>query len=187
MKSIDKEMNRVCCFFLLLVIVSCGNEKAANEKSNLIENSIEKTNNDSESSIKLNDYQWISGTWVDTTTFSNYRPSGHYIEKWSIHKDSVYGLGYKVVAEDTTITRYMSIRKLEDGPVFIEREIGHSMVSYYFLGINDSSFSFTNKAQMFPRDIIYNSHDVNTMSIVLKGLAGEFEREIKMRFNKVDF
>ena len=60
----------------MLVIVSCGNEKAANEKSNLIENSIEKTNNDSENSIKLNDYQWISGTWVDTTTFSNYRPSG---------------------------------------------------------------------------------------------------------------
>ncbi len=156
----------------LLLLISCDNPE---------DNAVK-----SESVNDLHLFSWIEGTWLDTNTFRNYNPPGHYIEEWSISNDSIHGVGLKVVGSDTSITRYMSIRKLNNEPVFIERELGQAMISYSYSKLDSSSFAFINKAQSFPREIIYQKNNEDSMSISLKGIVEEFDREIKMRFKKGD-
>ena len=198
MRSIDKGMYRIYIVIAVLFFISCENEDfsgAADEYEPFFEfpngirvkKSMKEIKNDNNINNDLRYYKWISGTWVDTSTFRYYKPSGHYVEKWLVYEDSISGKGFKVIENDTTMTRLMSIRNLNNGPVFIERELGHSMVSYYFLGKDSASFSFTNEAQAFPRDITYFQKGKDSMAIVLKGISGQFDREIVMQFKKVDF
>ena len=122
MRLTDKDMHKFCFLVLMLFVFSCRyeNDEVIGEKVN--DNDANKYENDEIKEEKVNDpeskyqhgifkqYQWIIGTWLDTNTFRNYNPSGHYIEKWKMYNDSVSGLGIKVVNGDSTINEYMSIR-----------------------------------------------------------------------------
>ena len=174
MRLIGRGMSKCYIIILSLFIFSCG-IKEENIKD-------KKTNKEVD---LIDQFHWLVGIWVDTNTFRNKYPSGHYIEKWSMNKDSVFGVGLKVIGNDTSITRYMSIRELNDTPVFIERELDHAMISYYFTKSDSSSFAFTNKAQIFPRDILYNKRSNDSLIITLKGVADEREMGIRMHFKKI--
>ncbi len=141
-------------------------------------------NNQTEKKDNFKQYQWIVGTWVDTNTFRN-MISKHFIEKWSMHTDSVSGLGIKVVNGDTTINEYMSIRLINGKLKYVAKPIGQPMIPYNYDTSTSEKFQFINRLHDFPQIITYEKISKDSMTITLKGVSGEFERGTRLHFKKV--
>lgn len=173
-------MRFILPFFLSFILLGCSEE---NEQQT-IANEDQKNQSSESNSIAptLENLNWMVGNWIDTSTYS--KQNGHYIEVWKQSEDSLYSNCKAIKGNDTTLVAYRSIQMVEDKPVFIENIPNRPMVSYRFDSIFKNGIRFENKAQNFPIQITYNRNSNDSLTILLYGITGQFERTGSLLFKK---
>ena len=162
---------KLCIFIFALQATSCDIE----------------VNNDLQVELNadISKLSWVSGTWIDTTTFGFSNPKKQFIEKWSLYPDSLSGVGLKVIGYDTTIQELMCIRKINNKLVYIARPKEKSMLSFNLDTLQSDMFCFVNKANDFPQNIEYKMLNNDSMAITLSGIFNEDIRGVRLRFKKL--
>lgn len=164
---------------MAFVFQSCTEASTDPEEGNK-ENHDLITKTDNKISPNLSSLKWMTGNWLDTSTYE--KQNAHYIENWKSSPDSIYATCSAIQNGDTNTVAYRAILMVDEHPVLIEHIPNQPLISYRFDTIFENGIRFENKAQNFPMQITYNRTNKDSLVITLYGIAGQFERQGNLNF-----
>ena len=165
-------MVRIVCVSFLLFIFSCSENKT---NDSTVNNSTLNT---------IDDISWITGFWIDTTTFASFNPPKSMFENWVKYSDSLVGVGGFISNSDTIVTDKLLVVNLKNNLVYIARPKEGAMISFSLKSSCKDSIVFENKAQNFPATITYQKITNDSMFLYLRGISSDQQRELRLSYSR---
>jgi hypothetical protein len=165
-------MVRIACIFFLLFILSCSENKTkVSIDNNLTVNTIDNSS-------------WITGSWIDSTTFKSFNPPKSMFENWVKYSDSLVGVGGFISDSDTVATEKLLVLNVENNLVYIARPKERAMISFSLKSSSKDSIVFENKAHDFPTTITYQKITNDSMLVYLRGISSDQQREFRLSYSR---
>lgn len=159
-------------FTNLLLFSQCGNE------------STEDGDGQNKNTISLDDVKFLEGTWVDSKTFGFKNPPQHFVEIWESYPDSMSGVAYMVVENDSSLMERISIVMINEKLTYIARPKNQSLVSFTLINDDKESFVFENKANDYPQQLTYKNVSKDSLYITMDGVSKGIPRTITFKYEK---
>lgn len=134
--------------------------------------------------ISIDNVRFLEGTWVDRKTFGFKNPPQHFVEIWKSYPDSMSGVAYMVVENDSSLMERISIVMINEKLTYVARPKNQSLVSFTLINDGKESFVFENKANDYPQKLTYNNISKDSLYITLDGISKGIPRTITFKYQK---
>lgn len=165
--------------FILLLLCLPLMMNSCKNNSEIDRSELEVSNNSFE---KLNELQWLLGTWINKTDgkFSK--------ENWIKDNDSTFSaFSYTEVGKDTVFAETMLLQQKE-GNLFLTAaeadEENRTIVTFKLIPSEKGQFIFENKEHDFPERIIYTNPSKDSISAWIEGTINGEKKTIYFPFSR---
>lgn len=162
-----------------LTLISCKNNSESETDSELEKLETEPVAKNYE---KMQELQWLLGTWVNefTPEFSQ--------ESWTKKNDSIYmGFSFTTVSNDTVFAERISLQQKED---YLFLTVSDALKSgapiiFTLASSDNKQFVFENKKHDFPQRIVYSQPVKDSLHAWIEGPVDGENKKLHYYFSKV--
>ncbi len=167
--------NFLLLFFALIVLNSCKNNSETQNS---------ETEIGTENFEKINQLQWLLGTWINENgeEFSQ--------ETWSKENESSFtAFSFTQVAKETVFSETMALEQKGDSlllTVATANQNDQKPVAFKLISSEKGEFIFENKSHDFPERIIYTNPVKDSLHAWIEGTVNGQPKKVDFYFSRKD-